>query len=386
MSTADVAIVGGGVMGASAAYHLAARGMRDVVVFDRGTAPGWGSTSRATGGFRAQFSTRINVRLSLLSRAKLRAFKDETEVDPGFLEAGYLWIAHSNNHLAQLRHALALQRSEGLTEVQDVGVDDVGRLNPALTLDGVVGGTFCGTDGFMRPMKILEGYIRAAERLGVRFRWGAEVVRVTPAAENSWEITTSTERLSARVVVNAAGAWASQLIVGEAAPAPVTPLKRQVAVTVPCTSLPPDMPMTIITADGFHLRVRDGRVLLLWPTVSSLTQDFDTTLDDDWLRSVREKADHYLPVLRDVAIDHDASYAGLYEMSPDSHAILGASTDSENYYLITGSSGHGVMHSPALGQLLAEIICDGAATSIDVEDLRPSRFREGKPNASGELL
>ena len=386
MPTADVAIVGGGVMGASAAYHLAARGIGNVVVFDRGSAPGWGSTSRATGGFRAQFSTRVNVRLSLLSREKLRTFKDETGVDPGVLQAGYLWIAHSDDHLSQLRDALALQQSEGLTEAQNVGADEIGQLNPAVTLGGVVGGTFCRTDGFIRPMKILEGYVAAAERLGVRFQWGAEVLRVTPAADHGWDVMSPTERLSARVVVNAAGAWASRVIVGDASPAQVKPLKRSVAVTVPCTSLPANMPMTIFTADGFHLRVRDGRVLLLWPTRSPVTEDFDTTLDDDWLGGVRQKADHYLPILRDVAIDREASYAGLYEMSPDSHAILGASTDSENYYLITGSSGHGVMHSPALGQLLAEIICDGAATSMNVDELRPSRCREGKPNASGELL
>lgn len=386
MSTADVAIVGGGVMGASAAYHLAARGMRNVVVFDRGTTPGWGSTSRATGGFRAQFSSRVNIRLSLLSREKLRAFNDEIGVDPGFLPAGYLWIAHSDSHLAQLREALALQRSEGLAEAEELDIDRIRHLNPAVTLDGVVGATFCPTDGFIRPMKILEGYVTAAERLGVRFQWGVEVLRVTPSAENSWDITTSSEPLSAKVMVNAAGAWASQLIVGEAPPASVAPLKRHVAVTVPCTALPANMPMTIFTTDGFHLRVRDGRVLLLWPTTNPTADNFDTTVDDDWLSGLRLKADHYLPVLRDVAIDRDASYAGLYEMSPDSHAIVGASAEYRNYYLLTGSSGHGVMHSPALGQLLAEIICDGAATSMNVDDLRPSRFKEGKQNASADLL
>lgn len=386
MSTAEVAIVGGGVMGASAAYHLAARGMRNVVVLDRATAPGGGTTSRATGGFRAQFASRINVRLSLLSREKLRAFEDDTGVDPGFLQAGYLWIAHSDSHLAQLRDAVALQQSEGLTDAREVKANDIGQLNPAVTLDGVVGGTFCPTDGFIRPMKILEGYVAAAERLGVRFQWGAEVLQVVPAADNGWEVATSTERLSALVLVNAAGAWASQLSVGRARPAPVTPLKRQVAVTVPFTSLPATMPMTIFTADGFHLRVRDGRVLMLWPAPRPPAEGFDTTVEDDWLRGVRKKADHYLPILRDVPIDRDASYAGLYEMSPDSHAILGASAEYGSYYLITGSSGHGVMHSPALGQLLAEIICDGAATTMKVDELRPSRFVEGKPDPSGELL
>jgi sarcosine oxidase subunit beta len=144
--------------------------------------------------------------------------------------------------------------------------------------------------------------------------------------------------------------------------------------------------MTIWAGDGFHLRVRDGRVLLLWPTPGVTGQPFDASLDPDWIRAVVEMADARVPVLRGTPVDPSASWAGLYEMSPDKHAILGAAPDCANLYLINGSSGHGVMHSPALGHLLAEIICDGQASTLDVTDLRTTRFAEGRLNRVSELL
>src|ERR1043165_8039051 len=175
MKRAAVAVIGGGVMGASVAYHLAAAGQRDVLVLDRANAPGAGSTGRATGGFRAQYGTAINVRLSLLARAKLETFRDETGVDPGYVRAGYLWLAVSEPELQSLAAGRRVQHAAGLHEAVGVSPDDIGRLNPAIRLDDVVGGAFCPSDGFIRPLQILDGYLTAAERLGVRARWGVAV-------------------------------------------------------------------------------------------------------------------------------------------------------------------------------------------------------------------
>ena len=175
MTGAAVAVIGGGVMGASAAYHLAALGQRDVVILDRADGPGAGSTGRATGGYRAQYATAINVRLSLLAREKLRRFAEETGVDPGYAPAGYLWLAASAAELDVLRAGRAVQHAEGLVEAEEVSPAEIARINPAIRLDGVVGGAFCPTDGFIRPLRILEGYLAAAARLGVRQVWGAEV-------------------------------------------------------------------------------------------------------------------------------------------------------------------------------------------------------------------
>src|SRR5215216_3796488 len=175
MLTAEVVIIGGGIVGASVAYHLAARGVRDVLVLERGAAPGAGSTGRATGGFRAQFGTRVNVHLSLLSREKLLRFEEETGVDPGFRQYGYLFVAGSEAELRELVAAQTVQYECGLAEAREVDAGEVARLNPALSPEGVAGGVYCPSDGFIRPLEILRGYTEAASRLGARFRYGVAV-------------------------------------------------------------------------------------------------------------------------------------------------------------------------------------------------------------------
>jgi sarcosine oxidase, subunit beta len=386
MKPIAVAVVGGGVMGASVAWHLAARGVRDVVVLDRGIGPGEGSTGKATGGFRAQYATAINVRLSLLAQEKLLRFRDEIGADPGYVQAGYLWLAMTAKEMTELRSGRDVQRAEGLMEAVEVSADDIARINPVACLDGVVGGAFCPTDGFIRPLAILEGYVDAARRPGVRFEWGTEVTGSERHGERIVALETNRGRVATDVVVNAAGPWAADMARMAGVDLPVTPLRRQVAATVPCDLLPADMPMTIWAGDGFHLRVRDGRVLLLWPTPGVPGRPYEATVDPEWVRAVVEKAHARVPVLRSVEVDMATSWAGLYEMSPDKHAILGRAPGCENLYLINGSSGHGVMHAPALGQLLAEIICDGKATTFDVRALRPERFAEGELNPVSELL
>ena len=334
-----ISIAGAGVMGCSVAYHLAARGLRDIVVVDRAADFGGGSTPRATGGFRGQFDSAVNVRLSLLSREKLKAF------DSGYLPYGYLFLACSDEELATLEAAQRVQHAAGLTEARMVTAKEARELNPAIGDARVTGGTFCPTDGFIRALKIMKHYADAARALGVRFEFDREV---------------QLDQLEGDVVINTLGAWSGP---------PVRPLRRNVVATVPTEILPDTMPMTVWAADWFHLRVRDGRVLLLWPD--------DPPVDDDaWLEEVLRLTRERVPILRDVPIGE--RWSGLYEMSPDGHALLGHMHD--NLWTATGSCGHGVMHAPALGQLLAELIVDGKA-SIDVSALDPKRFR----SAAAEL-
>jgi sarcosine oxidase subunit beta len=387
MMTASVAVIGGGVIGASVAYHLATRGWRDVVILDRGAGPGEGSTGRATGGYRAQYASAINVRLSLLAREKLGRFEAETGVDPGYSQAGYLWLGADESELAALRDAQRVQRAEGLSEVVELSPEDVARLNPALATNGIAGGVFCPTDGFIRPLRMLEGYLAAGTRLGVRSEWGTAATGFSRRPDGTIsEVLTTRGPIGVAAAVNAAGPWAAAVAGWAGVALPVTPLRRQAAATVPCDLLPEAMPMTIFAGDGFHLRVRDGRVLLLWPTPGIEGRPFDDSVDPAWVRQVTSMARRRVPVLRRAEIDPEASWAGLYEMSPDKHAILGPAPGCPNLFLVNGSSGHGVMHSPALGQLLAEIIADGTASSLDVHPLRPTRFAEGDPNPASGLL
>jgi sarcosine oxidase subunit beta len=377
-----VVVIGGGVIGASAAYHLAARGVRDVVVLDRTSGPGQGSTGRATGGFRAQFGTDVNVRLSLLSRAALLRFADEVGGDPGYEPRGYLWLAGSGEELAALAAAREVQRAAGLADAVEVSPDEIRRLNPGIDAAGLAGGSFCPSDGFVRPLAVLDGYLAAAARRGARVEWGAEVVALERAGDGRLVAArTAGARVEADAFVLAAGAWAAPVAALAGVSLPVAPLRRQVLPTAPQEALPREMPMTIFS-DGFHLRVRDGRALLLWPDPAPA--GFDASVDPAWMDRVEAMARARVPALAAVPVDRAAAWAGLYEMTPDRHALVGAAPGCANLVLVCGSSGHGVMHAPALGRIAADLVC-GADPPLDLAPLRPSRFAEGAPNPSGGL-
>jgi sarcosine oxidase subunit beta len=238
----------------------------------------------------------------------------------------------------------------------------------------------------MRPTEILRGYLAAAERLGVALRWGEPAVAIDrdPAGRIT-AVATPRGRYPAAIAVNAAGAWAGPVARLAGVDLPVVPLRRQVAITEATDALPADFPMTIWD-DGFHLRVRDGRVLLLQPTPGDPDDPWSDRVDPAWIDQIAATTPLRVPALRGVALDRPRAWAGLYEMSPDHHAILGWAPGCPNLLLVNGSSGHGVMHAPALGLLAAEIAAHGAARSLDVHPLRPSRFAEGDPVRGSSLL
>ena len=374
------------MIGASIAYHLAVAGVRDVVILERSHSWGQGSTGRATGGYRAQFTTPVNIQLSLMAREKLLSFVEETGVDAGYSPVGYLWLASTKSQLDALRAAQRIQKSEGLHEATELSVADIVSVNPALSTEGLAGAAFCPTDGYIRPLEILRGYLESAERLGVRFLPGSECVGLRRDSEGRIKrVVTPGGEIEVEAVVNAAGPWAAPLADMAGVSLPVVPVKRQAALTEPTDVLPASMPMTIFLGNGFHARVRDGRALLCWPDPVESGEPAELRADDDWIDAVTQMTYDHLPVLRDVKIDRELCYAGLYEVSPDEHAIVGLAPQCPNMYFANGSSGHGVMHSPALGEIVADMIV-GRTPRIDVSALRPSRFDEGAAIQSVELI
>jgi sarcosine oxidase subunit beta len=389
-TAADVVVIGAGPLGTSVAWHLAVRGGMSVVVLERAAALGAGSAARATGGFRTQFGTAINVQLSLLSRVALLRFQDEVGIDPGYVQAGYLFVARDAHQLQSLRDGLDVQRRCGLTAAREVTPEEIATLNPAFAWDGIEGGSFCPLDGFVRPMALVEGWAADAQRRGVRivFACGPVHWQVDAPAGGRRRLTGvhyDGGRIATRCVVIAAGAWSGQLA-AHGIDIPVRPERRQIAVTTPFGELPADMPMTIDCSDGFHLRCREGRVCLLRPEPSPGRHAFDTTFDAAWADRVLAVARQRVPCLARAAIDLDACRCGLYEMTPDKHALVGPVPQVEGLYLATGNSGHGVMHAPAIGRVVAEMIVDGAAQALDAAPLRPSRFAEGSANPATGVL
>jgi sarcosine oxidase, subunit beta len=384
MKTADAVIIGGGVIGASIAYHLALKGLKNIIVVDKGSA-GSGSTGKATGGFRAQFGSEINIKLSLLSREKLLTFKDETGIDPLFNRHGYLFLAQSQDELLRLKQANELQRSCGLDEAEIVSIEAIQKLNPRINLNGIIGGAFCGSDGFISPVEILKGYTKAAESLGVKFLYSTEITNITVKEGRAISVTTPAETIAADYFINAAGAWAGKVAELAGIDIPLKPLKRQVCRVTPKNILPDNLPMTVWVSESFHFRMRDGYLILLRPCEPENTEDFNMEVEESWLEKTFNIGLGRIPALKNCSVDKANSWAGLYEMSPDEHILLGSASGLNNFYLANGSSGHGVMHSPAIGQLMAELIMD-KNTSIDITRLSPNRFNQGKPISSIEFF
>jgi sarcosine oxidase, subunit beta len=372
-------VIGGGVIGASVAWHLQQRGERDVLVVDAASAPGMGSTGRATGGYRGQFATAINVQLSLLSRAKLLRFADDVGVDPEYRPVGYLFLADDDTMLSSFRAARAVQHAAGLTEACELSLDEAQRINPNVEMDGVIGAAWCPTDATIRPLKILRGYLDAAERGGVQVQWSTTIQRMERDSRGRIShVYVGTERVAVGNVVNAAGAWSAGIAALAGVDLPVHPTRRQIACTSPLTVLDDSFPMTIWARDAFHLRVRDGRALLNWPIDIPRHDPYSLELDQPLLDRVWAIAQQRVPAMRTATLDPAAHWVGLYEMSPDKTVIFGRAPECDNLLLMNGSSGHGVMHSPILGQLAAELLCDGATRTLDVHALRLSRFADGE--------
>jgi len=258
---------------------------------------------------------------------------------------------------------------------------EIGEVNPFVRAP-LVGAAFCPSDGYVKPTEILRGYLQGAPA-----RFDSRVVGLSRSGARIEAVKLADGSvIPAGLVVDAAGPWASQVARLAGLDLPVAPLRRQVAVTAETSALPPDIPKTVFVEDGFHLRVREGRVFLLWPTPGDPADPFSLQVEADWIAQTRAKAVARIPALARVPIEERRCYAGLYEMSPDKHALMGTAPGCENLFLCNGSSGHGVMHAPALGQLAAEMIVHGAARSLDVRALRPTRFAEGRPNAAWEIM
>ncbi len=382
-----IVIIGAGVIGLSVAAHLALLGRTDVTVLDAGV-PGQGSTSRATGGFRVQFGSAINIRLSLLSLHKLHDFRREHRVDPGFDQAGYLFLATTKRELDALQVAVALQHENGYLESRMVSREQALQLNPAFVDDSVLGGSFGPADGYIKPMQILEGYRNTASKAGITICGEAAVTAIRAIGNmiESVEIA-SGDRYRCEAVVNAAGPQAAVVAAMGGFSLPVTPLRRDVAATVATRQIHPNPPMTIWLGDGFHYRFRDDRILFLSPDSAEQSgSDLTATISEAFFERIESTRRKRVPSLSSPPIDRSFSWSGLYEMSPDHHAILGADSRCSNLFFANGSSGHGVMHAPAIGQLVAEMLVFGSSKTLDVTQLRPARFQENDPVPHLELL
>jgi sarcosine oxidase, subunit beta len=372
-SSAEVAIVGGGIMGASTAYHLAARGCTDVVVLEAGEMFGLGSTGLNAGGVRHQFSTAVNIALSQLSFGMMERFAEEMGQEIGLRRCGYLFLFDDERDLEQFVINVELQNSKGVPS-RIVGRGEIAALAPELNLDGIIGGSWCPLDGLVDPHGLLQGYIANARRLGAALHTGARVTAIESRGGRVSRVVTSAGDVDTRNVVIAAGPWSGEVGAMAGIELPVVPVRRQIAVTDAIDGLRPDFPFIIDFARSLYFH-REGRGILTGKSNPDEPAGFDTNVDEGWrLRHLEEAMDR-LPLLADAGIA--AEWAGLYEVTPDDQPILGRLPQVDGLYSCAGFSGHGLMHGPAAGLVLAEEILDGRAHSVDIDPLRYARFAAG---------
>ena len=373
-ATTQIVIIGGGVMGASTAYHLARRGCTDVLLLEKQEFFGMGATGRCAGGIRYQFSTEINIRLSLLSLPMLDRFEEEPGQAIGLRRDGYLFLLTNERDVARFRHNMALQRSLGVpTEWLDG--DEVRRRVPLLAADDVIAATFCARDGLADPNSVVMGYVTAARRLGVTALTGVAVTGIERDGNRITGVVTDRGTIACETVVNAAGPWSALVSEMAGVPLPVTPIRRQMLTTTALPEVPPDFPFVIDFAQSLYFH-REGDGLLTGQSNPEEPPGYDERVDRAWEMAHMEAAIRRLPLLAQAG--RAAHWAGLYEVTPDAHPIIGGVPGMDGYFLVTGFSGHGFMHGPAAGLLLSEILLDGHAHTLDVSQLDYARFAAGR--------
>ncbi|RJP55320.1 MAG: FAD-binding oxidoreductase [Anaerolineaceae bacterium] len=371
--TADIVIIGGGVMGTSALYHLASRGTKNVVLLEKEEFFGTGATGRCAGGVRYQFSTEINVRLSLESLPMIERFKDEIGQNVNYRQCGYLLVATNEKDKAAFEHNVKLQNRLGV-QTQLLSGDEVRARMPQMKFADALAGTFNQKDGLVDPNSVVMGYISAAQKLGAKAIPSAEVMGIRVSGGKVEEVETAAGSIKTRAVINAAGPWAG--VVGQMAGVhiPITPVRRQMFTTTAMPEIPADFPFVIDFAQSLYFH-REGDGLLVGMSNPNEKPGFDQNVDEDFELTNMEAAAARLPMLeRAGRVSH---WAGLYEVTPDAHPIFGK-TPVDGFTVVAGFSGHGFMHGPVAGKLMTEFILDGTFKTVDVSALDLARFEEDR--------
>lgn len=369
---ADVVVIGGGVVGLSTAYHLAKAGAGSVVLLDKGSF-GAGSTCRAAGGVRAQFSDEVNIRLGLRSLATFERFGELFDQEIDLHRTGYLFLLDNADDVAEFERNVKLQNDLGVPS-RMIDPAEAAELSPLISTDGLLAASFSPTDGHCTPESVCLGYARAGRGAGATLVANCAVTGAEVSGGTISAVLTEAGRIETDTVVCAAGPWSRAVGEWFGVDLPVDPLRRQILVTDAIPDLPRDLPMTIDFSTTFYFH-NEGPGLLIGMSDPDETVGFKLDRDDAWLPGLSDAITHRAPLLADVGLA--SGWAGLYEMTPDHNGLVGSSTRTDRFFYATGFSGHGFLMGPALGEVMTDLVL-GRPPVIDVSDLDVDRFAAGE--------
>ncbi|MFI9833384.1 NAD(P)/FAD-dependent oxidoreductase [Streptomyces sp. NPDC051913] len=370
---AQAVVIGGGVMGTSIAYHLAAAGVRDVVLVERDELAS-GSTSKAAGGVRAQFSDELNVQLGARSLAAFGRFREEIGYDIGLHRVGYLFLLSTPEDVASFEAGVRLQNALGVPS-RMLTPKEARKLSPLIRTEGLLAAAYSPDDGHCTPEAVVHGYASAARALGARVLRRAEVTGIELHGDRITAVSTTLGRIATDTVICAAGPWSRAVGRMAGVELPVEPLRRQIAVTEPVPGLPPGLPMTIDFSTTLYFH-REGPGLLLGMSDPDERPGFATDTHDRWIPRLAAAMEHRAPALLDLR--RTGGWAGLYEVTPDHNALIGEATSVSRFLYATGFSGHGFLQGPAVGEVVRDLVL-GRVPFVDVSPLNAGRFAADAP-------
>lgn len=372
-ATADVVIVGAGIIGLSAAYELARLDSSlNIHVLEREIMPGLGSTGKAGGGIRYQFSSRINIQLTQWSAPFYEQFQEVMGTDIGLRHHGYLFVTNDASRMESLIEGLDLQHEMGVPS-RLLTVDEIVELFPVIHRDDLVGGTFCHLDASADPSAALLGYYKRVREMGVTVRFRSEVTGVRVENGRVKAVEVGGEIIETPMMINAAGPSAHHVARMVGVDLPMRPYRRQVFVASRPDALGPDWPLLVDLDTGWYVHPHRDSLLL-----GGTDRDTDPGENDgvNWegLQRVVRAGALRVPILAEAEVVR--GYVGFRSLTPDFHAILGPVPEVEGFLCANGWSGHGFMHAPAAGKLLAELVTLGEARSLDISPLSIERFSQ----------
>lgn len=378
-AAAEVVVVGGGVIGTSVAFHLAEAGA-DVCLLERDQLAG-GSTSRAAGGIRAQFSDPLNIAIGLRSIEAFTRFGERPGAEIDLHQVGYLFLLDRQEDVAAFESSVALQNSLGVPS-RFVDLAEVRELCPLAGLEGVLAATHCPLDGHASPEAVVQGYATGARAHGASILTGCEVTAVLHDGDGIQGVETTLGTIETRTVVCAAGVWSPQIARTANAELPVAPYLREVGFTGPTPGLPDGLPLTIDFSTGFYFH-REGPGLLFGMADPEQAAGLDEATDPAWLEKVMHVAERRLPSLLDMGIA--GGWKGYYEVTPDHNALVGESAEMARFLYATGFSGHGFLQGPAVGEIVRDLVL-GQNPFVDITPLSVDRFANAVPRPEHNVI
>lgn len=366
-ASARVVIVGGGVVGVSIAFHLAEAGVTDVVLLEA-HALGSGSTCKAAGGVRAQFSDRVNIELAVRSLEAFRAFDTRPGGQIDLRQVGYLFLLDDAATVAAFEQHIALQNELGVPS-RLISPADAAQLSPLISTAGLLAAAYSPSDGHCTPESVVLGYATAARALGARLVTNTAVTGIEPTGD-SFRVRAGQQSVRTETVICATGAWSAEVGTWVGASLPVTPLRRQIVVTEPIEGIPPELPMTIDFSTSLYFH-REGQGLLIGMSDPEEKPGFSLSRSDDWLPRLSSAMTHRAPKLAGYGIA--SGWAGLYEVTPDHNGLIGETAPAGRFLYATGFSGHGFLMAPAVGEVIRDIYL-GRRPAVDVAPLDAGRF------------